>query len=73
MQGCYDGSDIGKTTGLTPWQIRCVSPYRDKYSDEELIQALRSVQLCESGIKTGKVDESMAVPYALVRILGGGE
>ena len=43
----------------------------NRYGVRELTRVLGTIQFAESGIKTGKVDENIAVPYTVVNILGG--
>lgn len=65
----YDGNNLSKATGLTGWQIKNAKPHVNKYSDEELIELLRLIQKCESGIKTGQIEEQFVIEYILARIL----
>ena len=65
----YNGNEITKATGLTPWQIKNVRPYVGKYKESELIYIVQLIQKIESGIKTGRMDEEFAMPYLLVKIL----
>lgn len=65
----YKGDNITKATGLTGWDIKCVKPYVNRYKTSELLNAMQLIHKMEKGIKTGKVEESMAVPNVLVNIL----
>lgn len=62
-------SDISKTTGLTGWQIKNAKPHLHKYTDTELVDMLKLIQECESGIKTGRIEEQFVMQYILARIL----
>lgn len=68
VQSC-ESKDIGKTTGLTGWQIKNALNKKNVYSNGELVNMLRTIQKVESGIKTGVVDEKIAMEYVLVRCL----
>lgn len=62
-------NDISKTTGLSGWQIKNAKPHVNKYTDAELVNMLRLIQECESGIKTGRIEEQFVMHYILARIL----
>lgn len=62
-------NDISKTTGLTGWQIKNAKPHLHKYTDAELVDMLKLIQECESGIKTGRIEEQFVMQYILARIL----
>lgn len=68
VQTC-ESKDIGKTTGLTGWQIKNAMDKRWVYTDKELQNMLKTIQKVESGIKTGRIDEAIAMDYILVRCL----
>lgn len=68
VQSCKN-SDIAKTTGLTGWQIKNAKKYLKKYSIGELVDMLRLIQKVEFGIKVGKIEEPMAMPYLLSNVL----
>lgn len=63
-----DSKDVSKSTRLTGWQIKYVSPYVSKWQVWELLDAMEILRKCEVGIKTGKIEDAMAVSYALVNI-----
>ena len=67
VQSCQ--SDIQITTGLSTWEIRNVQGYQGVYRNGELVKAMRLIQAAESGIKMGKIDESIAVEYVLINIM----
>ena len=68
VQSC-DSKDISKYTGLTGWQIQCAKNHLNKYSNGELVYAMRLIQQVESGIKTGRIEDEFSVPYVLVNML----
>ena len=68
VQACKH-ADVSKSTGLTAWQIKCAKEHANRYSIEELEYMLYMIEKCESGIKTGTMDEDVAVPYVLTHVL----
>lgn len=62
-------NDISKTTGLTGWQIKNAKSHLHKYTDAELVDMLKLIQECESGIKTGRIEEPVVMQYILARVL----
>lgn len=69
VQGCQS-SDVSKSTGLSGWDIKRARGRVSKYSNRELINAMRVIQSAEKGIKSGSIEDSMALDYILVNILG---
>lgn len=65
----YKGDNLSKATGLTGWQIKNAKPHVRKYSDKELIHMMQMIQKVESGIKTGKIEDEIAMSYLLVSVL----
>lgn len=63
--------DIAKSTGLNPWQINNAKKYLNKcqYKKSELIHAMQVLRNAEVGIKSGTVEEMVAVPQLLVNIM----
>ena len=68
VQTC-ESKDISKSTGLTAWQIKCAKEHLNNYRPGELVYMLRLIQQVEVDIKTGKIDEAVAVDYLLANIL----
>ena len=68
VQTC-NNKEIGKSTGLTGWQIMNAKKHLHKWKNDELMHLLEIVQKCESGIKTGKIADDVAMEYVLVNIL----
>ena len=63
----YTGSDkITDATGLTPFQVKLASGRKNINSNGDLVYLMRLVRNAEKGIKTGDVDEQIAVYYILV-------
>lgn len=69
VQGCQS-SDVSKSTGLSGWDIKRARGRVNKYSNRELINAMKVIQRAEKGIKSGAIEDSMALDYILVNILG---
>lgn len=65
---CCKSGDIGKSTGLTGWQINNAKGHLNKYTNSELIYMLKLIQKCESGIKKGLIEEPVVMDYVLVTI-----
>lgn len=65
----YKGDNLSRATGLTGWQIKNAKPHVRKYSDKELIHMMQMIQKVESGIKTGQIEDEIAMPYLLVSVL----
>ena len=68
VQTC-NSKEISKSTGLTGWQIMNAKKHLHKWKNDELMHLLEIVQKCESGIKTGKIADDVAMEYVLVNIL----
>lgn len=68
VQTC-ESKDMGKATGLTGWQIKNAIDKTGVYTDRDLENILRTIQKVESGIKSGLIDEAIAMEYVLVRCL----
>ena len=67
VQSCE--KNVEKTTGLSSWEIRNVERYQGIYRNSELVNAMKLIRDTEVGIKTGKIDESIAVEYVLVNMM----
>lgn len=68
IQSCKS-NDICKTTGLKNNEVYFNKDKTGYYSIGELVNALRIIQKTEEGIKTGKLDEQIAIDYVLSNIL----
>ena len=58
-----------KKLGLNGWIVKNTIPYKGNYSNGELVKAMKILQKCEKGIKTGEIPDDIAVDYFLVQIL----
>lgn len=71
VQSCKhsDTAQIGKTTGLTAWQIKKAKEKVGRYSIGELVYMLKLIRSVEKGIKTGRMEDEYAMQYVLVNVL----
>lgn len=67
VQTC-ESSDIAKSTGLTPFQIKNAKKHVGKYSEKHLNYIVQLVHKVEKGIKTGKMEDEFAMQYLLTHI-----
>lgn len=68
VQSCKS-RDIENCTGLTSWQVKNAKKHLKSYSVGELVNILTIIRNAEIGIKSGTIDEAIAVPHLLVNIL----
>ena len=68
VQTC-NSKDISKSTGLTPWLVKCARQHVGRYADEDLIYILQKIQQVDNAIKSGTMEEQFAIDYLLVKIL----
>ena len=61
--------NITDITGLQYYQVKQVSNFINKYSNEELLRALRLIHYCELCIKRGDMEANMTIDYMLVNLL----
>lgn len=67
----FNGSGrITEATGLTPFQVKLASERKGRNSTGDLIYLMRLVRDTEKGIKTGAIEEQMAMPYILANYWG---
>lgn len=66
----YRGDKLSEATGLTPFQIKLASGRKGYYSSGDLVYFMKKLREVEKGIKIGEIEESVAVPYALVSLWG---
>lgn len=64
-----DKKDASKRTGLTGWQIKQCIDLNGGYSMKELIRNMMLCQKVEAGIKTGTIDDSIALDYLILSCL----
>ena len=68
VQACPT-DNVSQSTGLSGWDIKRAKSRVGKYSNRELINAMKIIREAEKGIKSGSIEESMALDYILVNIL----
>ena len=70
VQSFKGDGKITEATGLTPFQVKLANERKGRNSTGDLIYLMRLVRDTEKGIKTGAVDEAMAMPYILANYWG---
>ena len=70
VQGCQS-SDVSKSTGLSGWDIKRAKGRINKFSNGELVSAMKIIRNAEKDIKSGNIEEYIALDYILVNMLGG--
>ncbi len=70
VQSFKGDGKIVDATGLTPFQVKLASGRKGKNSIGDLIYLMRLVRDTEKGIKTGAIEEQMAMPYILANYWG---
>lgn len=58
-----------KKLGLNGFVLKNTLPYRNNYSNGELVRAMKLLRVCEKSIKTGDIPENIAVDYFLVQTM----
>lgn len=66
----YRGDNLSQASGLSAFQIRLGKQRMGKYSLDELKSAMEVIRNTEIGIKTGKIEDDVAVKYILAKMLG---
>ncbi len=56
-------------SGLNGWIVKNLSPYKDNYTNGELVRAMKIIKEASDGIKTGRVADDISVEQILVRIM----
>ena len=69
VQGCQS-SDVSKSTGLSGWDIKRAKGRINKFSNGELVSAMKVIRNTEKDIKSGGIEEGVALDYILVNMLG---
>lgn len=70
VQSFKGDGKITEATGLTPFQVKLASERKGRNSTGDLIYLMRLVRDTEKGIKTGAIEEAMAIPYILANYWG---
>ena len=61
------GNDVERITGMTSAQVYYAKNKSGVYSNDDLIYFLTLIQKCDVAIKQGIIEESVVIPYLLVR------
>ena len=56
-------------SGLNGWIVKKLSPYKDNYTNGELVRAMKLIKEASDGIKTGRVADDISVEQILVRVM----
>ena len=70
VQGCQS-SDVSGSTGLSGWDIKRAKGRINKFSNGELVNAMKVIRNTEKDIKSGGIEEGVALDYIFVNMLGG--
>lgn len=58
-----------KALGLNGFAVKNVAPFKNNYSNGEIVKAMKLLREIEVGIKTGKVPDDLSIEYFLVQII----
>lgn len=58
-----------KALGFNGFVLKNILPYRNNYSNGELVKAMKLIRECEKGIKTGQIPDDLSVEYLMVQIM----
>lgn len=58
-----------KTLGLNGFVLKNTLPYRNNYTNDELVKALKLLRNIEKGIKTGSIPDDLSIEYFLVQVI----
>ena len=66
---CCEGSHISNITGLDSKQIYFAKKYVNKYRTDRLVYAVKLISKTVTDIKSGKIDDKIALLYVMVKIM----
>lgn len=69
VQAYNNQGDILNTTGLTAFQVKMAKARVGRFPIAQLVYFLKLIREAEKGIKTGLIEESMAVPYVITGLM----
>lgn len=58
-----------KALGLNGFAVKNVAPFKNNYSNGEIVKAMKILREIEVGIKTGKVPDDLSIEYFLVQVI----
>ena len=67
VQTC-SSKNVTEVTGLTAWDVKCVQKNLNCWDSRDLVYFLKRLQSIEKAIKTGEIDDAVAIDYALSQI-----
>lgn len=67
VQSC-ESKDVTGTTGLSAWEVKRARESVGYWNTADLVDMLKSLQWAEQAIKTGQIEEPLAVDYILTQI-----
>ena len=67
LQAYRGTGKVTDVTGLTPFQIKLATVRKGTYSAKQLVELMNLSREAEVGIKTGKIDDNIAVEYVLAQ------
>lgn len=65
----YQSAKSGDRTTLSGWEKKNVAPFKNNYSNGELVKTLKLIREAESGIKKGLIQDDMSVQSVLVKVM----
>ena len=66
VQSC-ESSNVSKTTGLTPWQVKCAQKHRGRLRNSDLIELMSLCQQQDFAIKSGEIPAELAIWVLMFR------
>lgn len=63
------GSGVQERTGLAPFLFHKAKENSGHFTNDEIENILSLIKVVEQGVKTGKIEEEIAVPYVLANLL----
>ena len=58
-----------KELGLNGFAVKNVAPFKNNYSNSEIVHAMKVIREIEKGIKTGAIPDDLSVEYFLVQVI----
>jgi DNA polymerase III delta subunit len=58
-----------KALGFNGFVLKNILPYRNNYSNGELVKAMKLIRECEKGIKIGQIPDELSVEYVMVQVM----
>lgn len=58
-----------KSLGLNGYSVKNVMPYKNKYTNGELVHCMKLIHEFEKGIKTGAMPDDISIQYIMVNVM----